>query len=850
LMALDQCIDEIKAASGGKLDDAGATRVLGAVMDRALRYEKDGMNRADAALKAAREMGDEERMAAAIQRRNALMSLRARVERRQVIERAPTLFDGFRAVIHGINTPIAGGRMSAAGEWRGLHGKYMMMTADLERAGLLASMRKGLFDRELAREMYALAQPHGEGEKIASVTGHAQAFAAAQILHKFQELARNDVNKAGAWIGAYDGYIARTSHDPDAIRRAGFEEWRQVVMENLDQDRTFEGIEDPEAFLRGVYNALITGTHLTQEGMQGFKDPAFQGPGNLGRRLSQGRELHWRDADAWMNYREMFGESGSLLRTVISGLDRSARWTAIMRRFGTNPRAELEGDLKYFRETQRDTAPEKVNALQDAEKAIWNRFDELDGTANRPVNRLFAKVAGWTRLDQAFAHLGGLALTHLSAGMTRAAEFRHHGIGFLESYGDYLTSFVRGRGFGANQREVAAELGAGFDGVLGDIRAPFDPDDSVAGTASFISNQYFKATGITYLYNAMKTGANFMLSHNLGRQIAQSFGELKPELTNKLSGYGIDADRWDMLRTAPDHATANGKTYLTPRAARNVDGAAIEKWLRDHAVLMGDSSQPTIDREIDRFREQLAMSLHAYFADTADRALITPGIEEKAILRRGTRPGTPEGEAARFFAQFKIWPTALVTQALGREFYAGGAGAFRSRPMLSAVAGIAHMAVAGMVFGYLRDAVNDLAGGRNPPDPNAPETWLAGLAHGGALGIFGDFLFGESGRSSGGLPSAVAGPVLGTSAYVIYDIWNRLKEQAEGKRADVGPELVRLINNAVPFTNLFYLRGLWNYAVVYQIQEAMNPGYLRRMEQRARHDRGTTYWLSPSQTAR
>jgi hypothetical protein len=46
--------------------------------------------------------------------------------------------------------------------------------------------------------------------------------------------------------------------------------------------------------------------------------------------------------------------------------------------------------------------------------------------------------------------------------------------------------------------------------------------------------------------------------------------------------------------------------------------------------------------------------------------------------------------------------------------------------------------------------------------------------------------------------------------------------------------------------NLFYTRAALDYLIIYRIQEALNPGFLRRMEQRAERDNGQTYWLAVS----
>ncbi len=65
------------------------------------------------------------------------------------------------------------------------------------------------------------------------------------------------------------------------------------------------------------------------------------------------------------------------------------------------------------------------------------------------------------------------------------------------------------------------------------------------------------------------------------------------------------------------------------------------------------------------------------------------------------------------------------------------------------------------VGGAMRMSVNDLAAGRPQRDYRNPITLLAALAQGGGLGIYGDFLFGETGRMSTGLVSTLGGPLAG-----------------------------------------------------------------------------------------
>ena len=50
-----------------------------------------------------------------------------------------------------------------------------------------------------------------------------------------------------------------------------------------------------------------------------------------------------------------------------------------------------------------------------------------------------------------------------------------------------------------------------------------------------------------------------------------------------------------------------------------------------------------------------------------------------------------------------------------------------------------------------------------------------------------------------------------------------------------------------PFVNLFYTKPALDYLVFYQLQEMVNPGYLRRMERNVKRDQGQEFFLPPSQ---
>jgi hypothetical protein len=51
-----------------------------------------------------------------------------------------------------------------------------------------------------------------------------------------------------------------------------------------------------------------------------------------------------------------------------------------------------------------------------------------------------------------------------------------------------------------------------------------------------------------------------------------------------------------------------------------------------------------------------------------------------------------------------------------------------------------------------------------------------------------------------------------------------------------------------PFTNLFYTQAALDYLIFYQLQEAANPGYLRRMERNLQREQNQSFIVPPSDT--
>jgi hypothetical protein len=144
----------------------------------------------------------------------------------------------------------------------------------------------------------------------------------------------------------------------------------------------------------------------------------------------------------------------------------------------------------------------------------------------------------------------------------------------------------------------------------------------------------------------------------------------------------------------------------------------------------------------------------------------------------------------------------------------------------------------------LNMSVNDAVNGRPQHDFRNPVTALAAFAQGGGLGIYGDFLFGETNRMGSGLVSTVGGPIA-SDLDRLLQVYGRFKSDVEKGEASKAlnhawPDLVRFGIGHVPFGNLIYLKGALDYLLWYHIYETISPGWWERTNRRLQKEQGRT----------
>lgn len=812
---IQECISIVQKASG--LSNAEASDVV-----NQLAKEKERVRASGDIANLERKLGeyaisqtDQQKIDASLKKKHAALNVLRRQEVDDYLGRfeqeTGDVYEGIMGLLGGSHKRVKDARRSVDAHRMAIGSEWLggMMQEINARPHVLKMLRKDdSFLEDVVREMYEV-RPGGKR----GVTGSEDAAFAAEVLSKYSEAARLRLNRAGAFIKKLEGWTPQGHDEWKILKRAPqAKEWVDFVYPLLDHEKTFSGMSENEVrdILAEVHENIITGQNRRVSARERGE---FLGPRNFARSMGHERILHFKDADNWLKYHKEFGHK-NVLTSIVNHLDMSSRRLALMERLGPNP----ENMLNSIIDNRIRSIRNNPDIKSQTKRKMIDRLKAVDlGAAQGGIGRLYSDVSGnnlipagdityaklWSgiRSVQAMAKLGGATLSAMADTLTFAMNARFNGVNVFESYGKAFYSLLEGRSKG-EKREIAYALGTLYDGVLGDINSRWNAQDSVPGAMSRATNKFFQWSGLQYWTESLKAGYAKMLSSHLATMKGRGWAELPKQIQDVLSYHGFDEGSWDVIKRAIRKAE-DGREYILPELIDN---------------------------------QKLRTDLRAFFIDETKYAVIEPDARTRSVLTLGQRPGTIQGELARFVMQFKSFPIAYYQRNLrGRRFQAPGKGAD--------LPGIAHWIAGSLVFGYAAMSAKDIAKGRKPRDPRKLNTWTAAALQSGGAGIYGDFLLAKYNRFSGGPLETAIGPTIGTAS-------NLLEMGSKALHGDFDPgDLVYTAINNTPYINLWYTRMALDYAVLFHVREMLSPGTLRRTERRIKEDYNQEY-MSPLRPSR
>ena len=818
--------------------------------------------------KISQEVSEQIKLQKKINKRNAIEN---EIKGRKYVE---YIFDNFNddpaeglvSILVGTNRRVAGARASVATQQQA--SVNQLIAGFMQKIKNQKSFR--LFDkadketqRRVVRTMYELNQKKTGmedqlGMRPPVTETNPDIIRLAETMESYSEMIRVKLNDRGANIGKLWGYIVRQSHDPYLVRDAAkvlgknledmddgidpniktkkdinynrnYKAWRDFVMEKLDQERTFAGVEDQEEFMQFVYNSLVRNQYLKSDGADftyGSRSTARGTDVAKAAGLSAKRVLHFKTADDWFDYNDVFGV-GNLKESFFSGLQTAGRNIGIMDTLGTKP----QQNFNKIR-TAVGNRLNKLGRKSDLTPDMFNKYLRVvDGSIYTVENFGVAKYSAITRAIAAIAKLGGAVISAAADIGLYGSEMRHQGRTYLSGMGEALGSLGKIKNT-QQKKDIAEGLGFIADNTIYDVAGRYQVGDNLSKGFTKTQRFFFKVNLLSWWTNTLKEGAMLGMANYIAKQKNLKFNNLNKQLQSLFDVYNIDSNKWNIIRKTAMEKADDGKEFINIGLLDQISDADVKK-----ITGLDNLSKRELLIEKDKFKA----SVSGMLLDRSIYAVIEPDARVRGFLTQGYLAGTGMGEAIRFFGQFKAFPLSIVMKVLGREVdYFKGPNKDISR----GIVGLSAIIVTSGLLGYLSMTIKDLLKGRSPRDPTKLKSVMAAFLQGGGLGIYGDVLFNET-RSGGDIIGSIAGPVPLTA----FDLVQAIKYGIRGEGGKAGRTAYRAVSSSIPFLNLFYLKTAFDYLIGYQIMETLSPGTLRRLERRMKRDYNQDFLLTkPSST--
>lgn len=749
--------------------------------------------------------------------------------------------EGLTAVLVGSNFQKAGSRASVAlaqlSQYRQIAVSFNEKLRQKNLESLFAKANEDI-DRRLSRTIWELGEDKPITEKNKDIVE------LAKVIHEFSETIRLKYNNFGANIGKLPGWIVRQSHDPFQLRNAmdvlnlknnknikeinGSDErniaaWKAYIKPKLDE-RTFEGVDakDRDQFLTYVYNSLIRNEHQIAEGAGGH-----YGGKSITSKLNAKRVLHFKTADDWFDYNSKFG-GGNLRESLFAGFNYAGRNIGLMSTLGTNPKAGFEkiGRLvenNLIKKGQQGKA-QKVGDYLKIQGRYERHFAEIDGSVNSINSFSGARWSGITRSILSMAKLGGAVVSALADVHLYGRELKYQGRTYLGGIAEAMTRLGKIKN-SKRKIEIAEQLGFMADNVIYDLAARYSTGDTLNKSFTKLQRTFFKLNLLQWWTNSLKEGAMLGMGNYVAKQRNIAFNNLDSKFKRLINHFGIDEKIWNTIRKMDVEKAEDGKEFFSVRQIDN---------LSDDTIKSLANLDKMSKRQIDIFKDNLKTKVSGMFLDRSTYAVIEPDARTRSFMKGGLHAGTIPGEAMRFMFQFKAFPLAILQKAMGREI-----SSFRAGNYGEGFWGVVSLIVGSGMFGYISMTAKDLIRGKSPKDPTKKKTFFNAMLQGGGLGIYGDFLFGQS--FSGLDILATAG---GPAATEFAKAGNAFRYAFQGEFSKAGKAAYKSVVGNTPFLNLFYLKTAFDYAIGYQIMETLSPGHLRKMEKRMKKETGQEFLLT------
>lgn len=686
--------------------------------------------------------------------------------------------------------------------------RRMIDTLEATSPGFFGMVEDQAGIRDLVREL------HGEA------TGNKDAAAGAKAFREVAEELRTRFNASGGDVGQLEDWGMPHHHSQLLVAKAGRDQWVRDVLPKLDRSRYVKEngrpMNDQEVadFLSEAWSTIATG------GVNKLEPGLPSGVGMRANRGNEARQVHFKSADAYMDYQAQYGDR-PVYDVLVGHVHGVASDIALVETFGPNP----DHTFRQFRDralkTMTEADPVKAGDVQKEAIKVENLYNLAAGKTLPIASANLARFFDGVRNLMVASKLGSATITAITDEGTMRVAAHVNNLPQMQLAANELAALNPAN---RQERRLANRAGLALNTLVASINR-FGNETLGTGWSSKLATGTIRASGLAAMTEARRRayGVTFMSALGQVTKDHASLSALDVHDHRILLSKGITDRDFAVWREATLEDWGGGNdTMLTPEAIARVPDAAIEH--------LGDPRQ---------LRQEAITKLLGTVLEETDVAVIEPGVRERAMMQSNLQRGTWKGELTRSFFLFKSFPISMITRHWARGMSMPTTG--------GKVAYLATLTAATTALGMVALQAYEVVNGRDPKDMTQGKVWLAALLKGGALSIFGDFMFNEETQTGRGALATTLGPVASTAEEFAALTWGNALQAAAGEETNIGAEAVRFAKSNTPLMNLWYTRAVTDHLIFHELQEYLSPGYLRRMRRRARREFGQSWWWEPGE---
>lgn len=683
-------------------------------------------------------------------------------------------------------------------------------------------------------------------------TGNPVAKSAAKAWIDTVESLRQRFNAAGGDIGKLEDWLFPQTHDrykiTNAARRLAGGELKQagLTIKDTVTHKKYNPNQNRDAWIDFVWDKLDRSKYLdddlkplSDDAMRALLSDVFEtirtngankenvGKVTAGRGKSKAntrqehRTLMFKDAQARLDYNEVFGSNPSVMGTMMEHIGSMSRDIALMEMLGPSP-TNTYNTLKRMAQIDTDQQTSSTGKIKSADNSLLDAmWANLTGTANVVESGFIASIGQGARNLQVAGKLGSAFISSFTDVATYFHTARVNRMPFARSAMLLVKSL--------NPADKSDKRFAARAGIIGDelnsAASRFVEGNIGNGITGKLADLTMRLSLLSQWTDAVRRAQSLNTMATFAEATKHNWADIDGWLRYRLEEFGVSEDVWKALQKCKPEEL-NGSEFLTINSIKNA------------ASKNGDIDGLNVDKLVSTYL--------SFVMDDSFMASLQPDLMTRSITNWGKSRGTVAGEFIRSIFLFKSFPIAMFTRHLQRskdlyryKLQTDGQGA----AIWSRVGYMSSLVVSTTLVAYVANMFKDLINGSDVKDPTTLDAFKRAFTAGGGMGFIGDILVSGMDDYKYGHPALMnmAGPVLST-AMDAYTIFDKFKDNK-----DIGANTIRIIKGNLPVVNLWYTKQLLNHAVFNQIQEMMNPGYHRRIEQKIRKNQGVGYWWKPTE---